>query len=83
MDAKINSKEELYQRILPALRTKKHELERIGVKNIDEKTIWNFNKQYKWINSTGLTLAAMVDDILNTEDQDYIDYIIKIQEKGD
>lgn len=83
METKISSKEELFQKILPALRTKKHDLERIGVKNVTEQVIWDYNRDHKWIKATGLNLATMVDDILNTEDQEYIDYIIKIMESGE
>jgi len=83
METKISSKEELYNKVLPALRTKKHELERLGLVNISEKIIWEYNKQNKWIKSTGLTLATMVDDILNTEDKEYIDFLINAMKKGD
>lgn len=77
MEKKINSQNELYRRVLPALRTKKHELIRNGIKLVKEIDIWNYNKDNKWKNVTGLTLASMVDDILNTEDKKYEDYVLE------
>ena len=77
MENKINSQMELYKRIKPALRTKKHELMASGIKIIGEKDIWNYNKENKWRNGKGLTIASMVDDVLNTPNEVYYDYFIK------
>lgn len=77
MEKKINSQSELYRKVLPALRTKKHELILKGIRIVKEIDIWNYNKENKWKNVTGLTLASMVDDILNTEDKKYEDYVLE------
>lgn len=77
MENKINSQMELYKRIKPALRTKKHELISTGIKIVTEKDIWDYNKENKWKNGKGLTIAIMVDDVLNTDNQAYYDYALK------
>ncbi len=77
MENKINSQIELYKRIKPALRTKKHELMAAGIKIVTEKDIWNYNKENKWRNGKGLTIASMVDDVLNTDNGIYEEYVLK------
>lgn len=75
MDITFDSLEELYERILPALRTKKEEMKRNGFSYIKEEDIWNYLKTNKWKASTGLTLFDMVNDVLNTEDAFIDDYL--------
>lgn len=77
MEKTINSQTELYKKVLPALRTKRHELMLNGIKIVKEIDIWNYNKEYNWKNAKNLTLASMVDDILNTSDKSYEDYVIE------
>ena len=76
MDSKITTQNELYKKLKPALRTKKHELILNGIKFIKEIDIWNYNKEYNWSNAKGLTIAGMVDNILNTHDKDYEKYVL-------
>lgn len=76
MNGKISSVTELYNRLLPALRTKKHELNRDGIRIVKEKDIWDYNRLYNWKNATGLTIFSMVDSILNTDGKDYEDFVI-------
>jgi len=66
MDEEFVSLEDLYKRIKPALITRKVELNRIGYKYLKEEDIWNYLKEVKWKKTTNLSLADMVDDILNT-----------------
>lgn len=68
MDITFNSLEELYQRIKPALLTKKEEMRRNGYVYIKEQDIWNYLKEVKWVNSRNLSLYDMTSDILNTDD---------------
>ena len=77
MEKTINSQTELYKKVLPALRTKRHELMLNGIKIVKGIDIWNYNKEYNWKNAKNLTLASMVDDILNTNDKSYEDYVIE------
>lgn len=71
----FSSQKELYDRILPALRSKKRILSRAGRKNIKESEIWDYMRTQKWINSYGLELCDMVDDILNTENELIVEYL--------
>ena len=75
MDIKINSQEELLKRVRPALRTKKHELMRAGIRVVKENDIWNYNIK-KWKDASGLTIADLVNDILNTSNKEYEDYVV-------
>lgn len=68
MDITFNSLEELYNRIKPALRTKKEEMKRNGFVYVKESDIWNYLEEKKWINSKNLSLYQMVDDVLNVDD---------------
>lgn len=61
----FNSSEELYQRVKPALVTKKNEMKREGFSYVTEEDIWNYLKEQKWRHSNDLSLAEMVSDILN------------------
>lgn len=56
----FNSLEDLYQRVLPALSIKSQENNGL----ITEKEIWDYLSKTKWINSIGLTLSEIVNDIL-------------------
>ena len=80
---KIKSQKELYIKLMPALRTKKHELDAANLKFIKEIDIWNYNKLYNWKDANGLTIAMMVDHILNTPNALYADYTIEKIKKSD
>lgn len=77
MEKTISTQLELYNKLKPALRTKKHELFRAGLRTIGENDIWNYNKENRWKTAKGLTIAAMVDDILNTPLAEYDNYMVK------
>lgn len=77
MEKKINTQRDLYNKVLPALKTKRHELISAGIKIVKEEDIWNYNKNKKWKNATSLTLAGIVDDILNTDNQEYENYVVQ------
>jgi hypothetical protein len=82
MENRIKSENDLYKRVLPALRTKKHELMLNNIKYITETDIWNYNKLYNWRNAKGLTISIMVDNILNTNDKEYENYVLsKLHER--
>lgn len=84
MNLNIKSQEELFNRVKPALRCKKHELMLVGIEYINEMDIWNYNKYNIWRNIKGLTLYEIVDDILNTPDEEYKRYVInKLNTKED
>lgn len=72
MNDEFQSVEELYQRVLPALRTKVHKLTSQGVSFVVEKDIWNLLME-KWKKGRGLTLYDIVDDILKLDEKVIID----------
>lgn len=76
MDITFNSTKELYDRIMPALRTKREEMRRHGYSYIKEEDVWNYLKEVKWVKASNLSLAEMVSDVLNTEDA-YIDSYLR------
>lgn len=83
MDIEFKTLEELYQRIKPALTTKKSEMHRYGLNYIKEEDIWNYLKEVKWKNSRGLSLAAMVSDILNIDNMLIDGYLKKKLNQAD
>lgn len=70
----LNNLKDLYNRILPALKTKKDELERLGCDYINELDIWNYLKDKKWKNSYNLLLYQMVDDVINVNSLILMDF---------
>ena len=76
MDMNFSSLEELYNRLKPALRTKRRELKENGYGYLKIEDIWNYLKENKWRRSNNLSLNDMVSDILNADNQ-YIDDFFK------
>ena len=74
-DIRFNSLEELYNRLIPAMETKVNELKHNGIRYINIDDVWNYLKKNKWNKSKNLSLSDCVDDILNTNDEDYKKYI--------
>lgn len=71
----LKSEAELYDRVKPALFTKKEEMRRNGFPYIKEEDIWNYLKEKKWVKERGLSLYQMVDDILNSDSMLIDDYL--------
>ncbi len=69
MDFNFKSVEELYARLLPALKTKKNEMKTLKML-ISEIDIWHYFCENVWNKKNGLTIGEMVDDILNTDSID-------------
>lgn len=67
MNNEINSLQDLYRLLLPALKSKKREMNDLKYLYITEKDIWNYIKENIWSKTTNLTLSDMVSDILNTD----------------
>ena len=75
MEIEFNSLEELYNRLKPALVTKKNEMNRNGYKYIKIEDIWNYLKEIKWKKARDLSLYEMVSDVLNVDDLLIDDYL--------
>ena len=82
-DIKFDSIEELYSRVLPALKSKKRELYRNKIKYINEQDIWDVLSKNNWKNDKNLTLADIVDDILNTSNEKLISLYHSYFKKND
>lgn len=67
MELEFRSKEELYQRIHPALSAKKSELKRMGYYYLNERDIWEFLSTTVFPRTKGLTLADIVSEIMHVE----------------
>ena len=78
MNDEFQSIRELYQRVLPALRTKVHMLEKKGICFVTEEDIWTLLME-KWKKGRGLTLFDIVDDILKLDENVILD---KFQNKN-
>lgn len=74
----INTLSDLYNRLTPALRSKKKELHALKYFYITEKDIWNFIKDTKWNNENNLTLYDMVSDILNVPNDELTSYVVRM-----
>ncbi len=66
--------EDLYTRILPALKSKRHVMIKKGYKSIKKSDIWDYLRYNKWNEINGLELCDIVDDVLNTEDELIVEY---------
>ena len=75
MDFEFSSKEELYNRVKPALRAKTCELHRLGYTYINEVDVWNYLIETKCKTAHNLSLSDIVDDILNTLNKDIDSYL--------
>lgn len=76
-ELKFNSLLELKTRLKPALNSKYLELKRKHIDYITTEDIWEYLRNTKWLNTNNLSLAAMVDDILNTNSDYFRDYVLK------
>ena len=75
MDIEFNSIKELYERLLPALKTKVTELKRNDLDYIKVEDIWNYLKETKWKSANNLLLYQMVDDILKLDNNEIDEYV--------
>ena len=75
MDIEIKSLKELYDRVLPALVSKKHELKRKGLE-VKEEDIWNYLSENIFKSSKNLVLSDIVSYIMHLEKEDIEKYII-------
>ncbi|HHX33262.1 MAG TPA: hypothetical protein GX713_03455 [Mollicutes bacterium] len=80
---KFNTIEELYNKLLPALKTKVNDLKRKHIIYIKEEDIWEYLTKSYWKNSKELTLADMVNDILSTPDSDLENYLLNKKNTSD
>ena len=75
MNNEINSLEDLYRLLLPALRSKKKEMHDLKHLYITEKDIWDYMKDNIWKDAVDLKLSDMVDNVLNIENDKIASYM--------
>lgn len=75
-EIKFNSLLELKTRLRPALNSKCMELKNKKIYFINQEDIWEYLRINKWINTPNLNLAMMVDDILNTSNEEFCNYVL-------
>ena len=75
-----SSQEELYQGLIPAIHVKLKLLKKFKNVDVTENDIWNYLRDSQWKSSVDLTLSDMVDDILHTDNDEFIRYKIKNKE---
>ncbi|MEG1351373.1 MAG: post-transcriptional regulator [Bacilli bacterium] len=76
----FNSIEELYKRLLPALRSKLKDFKKNNINSITEDNIWIYLSETKWKTSTNLLLSDMVSDILNSDIKKIDNYFMADEE---
>mgnify|MGYP001852919765 CR=1 FL=1 len=69
--------DDLYNTILPALKSKCHDLHIEKYVMIQENDIFEYLVSTKWSNSNNLDLAIIVDDILNVDGFDISEFLRK------
>ena len=74
MDFGLNNSLDLYKRLLPAIKSKINELSKYEIFYVKREDIWNYLKQEKW-KYDNISLAEMVDDILNTDNEKLVKYV--------
>ena len=75
MNFEFSSKEELFNRVKPALNAKEQELKRSGYPYIKIEDIWKYLIELKWKKAVDLNLCDIVDDILKVSNNDIDKYL--------
>lgn len=76
MDIEFKNVKELYNRVKPALKTKMRLISKKGIKT-NEKEIFDYLIETKWKQAVNLTLSDIVSDILNLDDDAFINGKVK------
>lgn len=75
MEIEFENSKELFNRLKPALKSKKTELKNNGYNYIHLIDIWEYLLEQKWKYATNLSLYEMVSDILNSDNELIDDYV--------
>ncbi len=73
MDIEFFSQEELFKRVKPALIVKKNEIKVYSDVDVKLTEIWKYLIQTKWKKGENLSLCDIVDDILNLDNEEFIE----------
>lgn len=72
----FKSLKELYSRVKPALYSKQKEIQRLGLKYVNEKDIWNYLVENVWTSKKDLELHELISDILHVDNYKINDYVM-------
>lgn len=75
-DYKFKSAEELYNRVLPALRSKIDEFKKQNITYIKEKDIWLYLSKNYWRRKKDLEFYELIDSILNLSLNEINEYLV-------
>lgn len=70
----FNTLDELHDRLMPALKSKRKILNKSGYSYIKEEHIWDYMLKGKWKDKENIALCDMVDDILHTDNYAISEY---------
>ena len=76
VDYEFTSVLDLKARIKPALDSKVKEMQRKNIKYVNQDDIFEYLRNNVWPLKKNLTLYNIVDDILNTDNEVFCDYVI-------
>jgi hypothetical protein len=77
----FRSVEELYNRVLPALYSKRKEINSLGFKLVTEKDIWNYLVENEWKEKRNLELHDLINDIFYVDNIKINDYVMRKVER--
>ena len=77
-DIIFNTKEELYKRTIPALRSKIQEAQKNGYDHLRQEDIWNYLQDSKWSKDSNLTLSDIINDIFHVDFEKVHNFFIKV-----
>ena len=66
---------DLYNRVLPALKSKVKELKQNHITFVTEKDVWDCLRKKKWNGESDLTLYDIVNDILFVDEKEVVNYL--------
>ncbi len=72
---KFSSVDELFNRLKPAFNTKLSEFKAKNINFITIKDMWDYLTRNNWSNKVNLELCDMVNDILNVDEAELINFI--------
>lgn len=76
MDYEFSSVLDLKAHIKPALDSKVKELQRKNINYVSQDDIFEYLRNMVWPLKSNLTLYNIVDDILNTDNETFCNYVI-------
>lgn len=73
--------QKLFNRVKPALKSKIKEIKRLGINNISEYFLFEYLKNNIWKQKENLTLGEIVNDILMCDNNAFIEFLEKSEQK--